>query len=213
MSGLPVAAGRPPLLVGQVRSIVATAPAAGDVPWWAKAIGALAVSSLAVAVLAVFAVRTMFRALAGSTKKRKGGILGMFAGGVGMLPGGGGGSAKLGLSKVLLLSGLAGSVGFGLGRREKPSRHSLLMIASSSGTVPCRYPADPGELPIAVGDQVQLLAGRLYPDNTARAWRCRNASTGADHRARLVAAWVPFVALASFALYVYVAIVLLSAGA
>jgi hypothetical protein len=198
-------AGSTPTVKGRIRSIAATAPAPGDVPWWAKSIGILAILSVVLGVLAVIAVRTVTKAISSSRRE----AMSMLS--AGLFGGGRGSSAGSFISSALLKSGKAGFVGYRLGRRERVVEHALLMVVTRRGVVPCRYPTAPSMLPLAVGDSVEL-SGRLYPDHTARAWRCRNLTTGATHSARVVAPWAPFAALASLCMYVYVGLVLLTAS-
>jgi hypothetical protein len=197
-----------PMLAGRVRSIAATAPAAGDIPWWAKSVGFLAVLPGLIALAFLLALRIALKALAPKRAKGKSGF-GRLAG---SLLGGGFSPLPAGPSKGPLGIGAAGLIGYALGRRHNaPPEYSLLMIVSSAGVVPCRYPTAPAALPVAVGDQVEL-SGRLYPDNTARGWRCRNLSTGVNHRARIVQPWVPFAALASLVLCLWAVVWVLSAA-
>jgi hypothetical protein len=193
---------RPPLLEGRVKTIAATAPAAGDLPWWAQSAGLLAVLPGVVGLFVIFAVRIALRAVSSS---RRQGIGRLFS--LGGSSGRGGGSGAV---RLLIAAGLGGMAGYRLGRGAKPAEYSLLLIASSRGDVPCRYPTAPSMLPVSTGDRVELLAGRLYPDNTARAWRCRNLSTGVSHQARIVATWVPFAAAISFFLCAYAVVSVLS---
>jgi MYXO-CTERM domain-containing protein len=193
------------MLRGRVRSIASTPPAAGDIPWWAKSAGFLAVLPGLIAVVFLLALRIVIRVLVPKREKRNelGRLVGLFGGGFSPAP--------AGPSKGLLGMGAAGLVGYALGRRRNaPPEYSLLMVVASTGVVPCRYPTAPAALPVAIGDQIELF-GRLYPDNTARAWRCRNLSTGVSHRARIVSSWVPFAAIASLALCLYVIAGILSA--
>ncbi|HVQ58176.1 MAG TPA: hypothetical protein VMS60_04635 [Solirubrobacterales bacterium] len=194
------------MLKGRVRSIASTPPAAGDIPWWAKSAGFLAVLPGLIALAFFLALRIALKALAPKREKKSG--FGRLAG---SLFGGGLSPVPAGPSKGLLGAGAAGLIGYALGRRHSaPAEYSLLMVVSSSGVVPCRYPTAPAALPVAVGDQIEL-SGRLYPDNTARGWRCRNLSTGVSHRARIVQPWVPFAAIASLVLCLWAIIWILSA--
>ena len=192
-----------PTVAGRIRSIAATPPAKGDVPWWAGSIGVLAILSVALGAIAVIAVRTFFKAI--STPKRE--AMSMLTSSLF----GGRRSSKSGLPlwTELLKSGWAGFVEYRLS--QKVVEHTLLMVVTRRGVVPCRYPTAPSALPLAVGDSVEL-SGRLYPDHTARAWRSRNLTTGVSHRAQVVAPWAPFAAFASLCMYVYVGLALLAAG-
>ncbi|MDX6624891.1 MAG: hypothetical protein QOE75_2823 [Solirubrobacterales bacterium] len=194
-----------PLLVGQVRTIAATPQAAGDIPWWARSAGLIAVLPGVAALLVLVALRIVLKALSPSRSRSKSGSLGR-------LLGFGGGGGSFGAVHVLLAAGLGGMVGYRLGKRSQPVEHSLLMIVPASGrAIPCRYPTPISRLPVASGDRVELLSGRLYPDDTARAWRLHNVSTGVRHRAQIVAGWVPLAALGSLALCLYAAVAVLAA--
>lgn len=205
MSSPPGPSSEGPTVAGRIRSIAATAPARGDGPWWAGSIGVLAILSVALGVLAVIAVQTLLKAI--STPKRE--AMSMLTFGLF----GGRRSSKSGppLWTDLLKSGWAGFVEYRVSQRQRVVEHTLLMVVTRRGVVPCRYPTAPSMLPLAVGDSVEL-SGRLYPDHTARAWRCRNLTTGASHSARVVAPWAPFAAFASLCMYLYVALALLAAG-
>ncbi len=192
-------------MAGRIRSIAATPPAKGDVPWWAGSIGVLAIFSVALGVLAVIAVRTLFKAI--STPRRE--AMGMLTSGLF----GGRRASKSGppLWAELVKSGWAGFVEYRVSQRQVVVKHSLLMVVTRRGVVPCRYPTAPSMLPLAAGDSVELF-GRLYPDHTARAWRCHNLSTGVSHSAKVVAPWAPFAAFASLCMYLYVVLALLAAA-
>jgi hypothetical protein len=202
----PVAApgGNAPTVAGRIRSIVATPPASGDIPWWAKSIGILAILAVALGVFSVIAVRTVTRAISSS----RGSAMSMMSFG---LFGGRRSSGGSSLFGDLVKSAMDGFVEYQIGQRERVVQHALLLVVTQGGVVPCRYPTAPSALPLAAGDLVEL-SGRLYPDNTARVWRSRNLSTGVSHRARIVAPWAPFAAFASLCMYLYVVLAVLASG-